>query len=613
MSTDPKIIYAGISDTGKVRSENQDSFGKFPKEDNPTELQKGQMFIVADGMGGHKEGKKASQTAIDLIHRVYYELPEKSIIERLHFAFENANFHIFHLSKGKMQFQKMGTTCSLLLIFKNQAHIAHVGDSRIFRIRRQKIEQLTEDHSWVAEMEKKGVLSEEEAKDHPERSVLLRALGIKSEVKVDIISDIDLSADDIFILCTDGLSEVSLDELKSIAVDNTPQIACQKLVDLANERGGNDNVTVQIVRIVGKSLPQRAPNEPLVKTGLRNYRLAGISVVLIILCALIIFIYKDDIIKSDLSEQHDLADQSLEKLNKNKIIPILSIADSLYQVGNLALSLDYYREGLNYPHLRARAQNGIDNIADIYMSHAKLHMKNYQYNQAYNEYQKISEIWPDNIFIKNQMNICLQFMNNSNMSEDSISNFEQQKEPTNVDLTTWDSPNTIVQGWNFFNQQESVDYKWNKSNFLFLENNRSKTAILDTINAKNVYISVHVKYISGNTKAHYGVIIGYLGKNKEFFKFTTNSFGDYYLLSNIAGNNEIIQSGRYNTRILNPSMDFNIKVKIVDSWIVTYMNDKPLKAWDSNRILDGKCGLYAQPGITVEFSNFMIQPVGMEY
>ncbi len=613
MSTEPKIIYAGISDTGKVRTENQDSFGKFPKEDSPIELQKGQIFIVADGMGGHKEGKKASQTAIDLIQRVYYQLPEKSIIERLRFAFENANFQLFHLSKGKMQFQKMGTTCSLLLIFKNQAHIAHVGDSRIFRIRRDKIEQLTEDHSWVAEMEKKGVLSEEEAKEHPERSVLLRALGIKSEVKVDIISNIDLNADDIFVLCTDGLSEVSLDELKSVAVENTPQIACQKLVDFANERGGNDNVTVQIVRVAGTLLPQRVPDEPLVKTRLRNYRVAGISAALIILCALIIFIYKDDIIKSDLSEQQNLADQPLEKLNKNKTIPILSIADSLYQAGNLALSLDYYREGLDYPHLRVRAQNGVDNIAKIYMSHAKLHMKNHQYNQAYDQYQKVSEIWPDNIFVKNQMDICMQFMNDPNISNDSRFNYEQQKEPTNIDLTIWNSPNTIIKGWNFFNQQESVDYKWENSNFIFLENTRSKTAILDTINAKDVYISVHVRYISGNSKAYYGVIIGYLGKNKEYFKFTANSYGDYYLLSNIAGNNEIIQSGRYNTRTRNPSMEFDIKVKIVDSWIVTYMNGKPLKAWDSNRILDGKCGLYAEAGIAVEFTNFKIQSVGMEY
>ena len=134
MSSELKIIYSGLTDTGVVRDENQDSMGIFPSEDNPVEMQRGKMFIVADGMGGHKDGKKASQTAIDLIQQVYYQLPEEGISERLQFAFENANFHLYQLTNGNMQFQKMGTTSSLLLLNQKKAYIAHVGDSRIYRI-----------------------------------------------------------------------------------------------------------------------------------------------------------------------------------------------------------------------------------------------------------------------------------------------------------------------------------------------------------------------------------------------------------------------------------------------------------------------------------------------
>ena len=145
----------------------------------------------------------------------------------------------------------MGTTCTALVMKGNRACIAHVGDSRVYRINRRKIEQLTSDHSKVAELMREGVLTEKQAKTHPQRSILSRALGVGESVEVDIIDDITLRSGDFFLLCTDGLAKVTDDEIESIVLSNSVQDACEKLINVAIDRGGDDNVTVQMIRIEG--------------------------------------------------------------------------------------------------------------------------------------------------------------------------------------------------------------------------------------------------------------------------------------------------------------------------------------------------------------------------
>jgi tetratricopeptide (TPR) repeat protein len=138
------------------------------------------------------------------------------------------------------------------------AHIAHVGDSRIYMVRQDKLVQMTTDHTKVEDLKRAGIINKEEAKKHPERSTLQRALGVKEHVRVDLSSDIRVKADDIFILCTDGLAQVKKDELASIVQNESPHTACQKFIALANERGGGDNSTVQVIKIEKGIQEQRA-------------------------------------------------------------------------------------------------------------------------------------------------------------------------------------------------------------------------------------------------------------------------------------------------------------------------------------------------------------------
>jgi len=247
--TQISINYAGLSDVGIERTENQDSYGQFPENTFDPLVPGGLMFVVADGMGGHEKGEEASRMAVEILPREYYASEESNISRSLVRSVQDANSAIFEKAKGSSEKHQMGTTVSTLVLKGDSAHVAHVGDSRIYLVRDKKLIQLTTDHTKVEELSRAGIINEEEAKKHPERSVLQRALGVREHVKVDISSDLQLKAGDTFILCTDGLAKVKKDELVDIALKEIPRVACQKFINLANERGGIDNSTVQIIKI----------------------------------------------------------------------------------------------------------------------------------------------------------------------------------------------------------------------------------------------------------------------------------------------------------------------------------------------------------------------------
>ena len=246
---EPASEYACLSDKGLHRSVNQDSFGVFPEKYFPSLCPKGQLFLVADGMGGHIAGRKASEMAINIVQESYFADADEDIPKSLIKAYKSANSQIFQESSDSVLDQKMGTTCTALVLSEDRGYIAHVGDSRIYHISKKKIEQLTNDHTEIAEMVRQDILTRDEADTHPERSVLSRALGIESDVEIDIREDIPLQSHEYFVLCTDGLAKVSPEEIRRIVLSNPPEESCKLLVELANQRGGSDNVTVQVVRI----------------------------------------------------------------------------------------------------------------------------------------------------------------------------------------------------------------------------------------------------------------------------------------------------------------------------------------------------------------------------
>jgi serine/threonine protein phosphatase PrpC len=209
------------------------------------------LFVVADGMGGHIAGDVASSTAVEVITE-QTRAADGVGPDSLDGLVRNANAAIYQKSQNDPGLHGMGTTCTLLLVQEGMGYVAHVGDSRAYLFRGGDLSQLTKDHTLVGRMVREGRLTEEEAERHPQRSIITRALGIDETVDVDV-STIELDSGDRVLLCSDGLT--GMIDTRAIAevldAEPDPQQAADILVDLANDAGGEDNITVVIVDVTG--------------------------------------------------------------------------------------------------------------------------------------------------------------------------------------------------------------------------------------------------------------------------------------------------------------------------------------------------------------------------
>lgn len=242
--------YAAISDKGIIREQNEDFWNiVLDMNGNP------QAFIVADGMGGHKAGDIASKMAVESISESISSYLEKkdtgyTIEEVLREAINKANEVIFKYSVDYLNGSGIGTTLTAGMLCDGKLTIAHIGDSSFYLVRNETIKKLTRDHSFVGELVDKGILDQEKARVHPMRNQITRALGYEKEVQVDFYS-LDVKPDDIYLFCTDGLTmKISADELLSmLKEENDLDVILKNMVALANERGGDDNITAIVVKI----------------------------------------------------------------------------------------------------------------------------------------------------------------------------------------------------------------------------------------------------------------------------------------------------------------------------------------------------------------------------
>ncbi len=255
----PEFSWAALSHPGRKRAVNEDSYCARPDLG---------LFVVADGMGGHVAGEVASRLAVTTIERLMEEAGEAvpngagdaapageeetaRIGSRLAAAFVQANARIADEMEGSAALRGMATTASALVVGEGgTAMLAHVGDSRIYRLRGGRFERLTTDHSWVEEQVRAGLLDASSAQQHPWRNVVTRAISGAADLQVDL-GTAPLEAGDLFVLCSDGLTSVVSDDRLARAVAMAPDLGslCQGLVDLANDEGGPDNITVVAVRI----------------------------------------------------------------------------------------------------------------------------------------------------------------------------------------------------------------------------------------------------------------------------------------------------------------------------------------------------------------------------
>jgi len=263
-SSDNGLRHVAMTDVGLRRSTNQDSMSVMLAGDRAQWAQRGHVFLVADGMGAHAAGELASKLAADGIPLNYSKMLNLAPPDALRKAIVDANVQIHGRGQNEPEFQGMGTTCSVLVLLPQGALVAHVGDSRVYRLRQGKFEQLTFDHSLVWEMEAAGRAGDLQQPLNIPKNIITRSLGPNASVKVDLEGPFALQVGDRFLLCSDGLSgQLSDEELGVVLGTLSLEQAARTLIDLANLRGGPDNITVVLAEVVNEELTRYA-GEPFV-------------------------------------------------------------------------------------------------------------------------------------------------------------------------------------------------------------------------------------------------------------------------------------------------------------------------------------------------------------
>ncbi len=267
-----KLDIAGLSDRGRKKEKNEDFLGIFRTESTDIKLfEDGALLIVADGLGGHIAGDVASKLAVSLIKDILKQEPwqenkndevkdlrDEGPLPLLREAFLKANESIYKTNKDLVKGSRpMGTTALAAIIVPGKIYIANVGDSRAYHIRNGEILEYTEDHSWIDEQVKQGLMSRSEAEKDTRKHVVTRCIGTHADIEVDVYRWHPVSGD-ILLLCTDGLTNMVSDNqiLEIIRQGGTAGEIAQKLVNFANENGGKDNITVIVTIIEPKPLQQ---------------------------------------------------------------------------------------------------------------------------------------------------------------------------------------------------------------------------------------------------------------------------------------------------------------------------------------------------------------------
>lgn len=263
------LSHIALTDVGMRRANNQDSHTVVLASDRVEWQARGHFFMVADGMGAHAAGELASKIAVDGVPHLYRKYREMSPPEALQKAIIETNSEVYRRGQANSDFRAMGTTASAMALLPQGALIGHIGDSRVYRVRGTKLHQLTRDHSLVWELREAGQLEgNSELANSVPKNVITRSLGPNAHVQVDIEGPYKVAVGDTFLLCSDGLmARVTDEEIAAILHNLTPAKAGQLLVDLANLRGGPDNITVIVAQVTGGELASAERDQAPIKIG----------------------------------------------------------------------------------------------------------------------------------------------------------------------------------------------------------------------------------------------------------------------------------------------------------------------------------------------------------
>jgi PPM family protein phosphatase len=620
-NTTLKISYSGKTDTGLVRTENQDNLGKFPVDITDIYSPKGVLFIVADGMGGHVGGKEASQFAVEIVSREYFSHGSINNAKALIDAFNAANKQIGKSAEEVPLYHKKGTTCTSLVLQNNMAFISHIGDSRVYRVRNSQITQLTTDHTQVSEMVRKGILSEEEAILYPSKSVLTQALGINESLKTEIKENITVLPDDIFILCTDGLSKVSPNEIKDIVLNSSGEEACKKLIDLANERGGQDNVTVQVIQVCLSNAEDKLKKEKNFKSILKKYQM--LFLIILAFTAGYFIRYEILSLNSESGKKESKKYGNLNSDNDDTLVHngkinfenILAQADVLLSDGNTDSALVLYDMILKENPMHAEAVKGKINVGNHFYEKGNNYLKSENYADAMKFFEKVLAINPLNKEVENKLDYVRYKLHKEyepdlhSYSENKIKNDESSVysvisiENHNMNQASFDLSEWIL------GDMTEEDFVLNDTGIHFLNTNRSKQ-IINKQPLEDIDIEVEVVLFKTEADNEAGIIVGYNnpagGNTENYLLLTAHINGSISLGKQSNGKSELLLNIKQASNLSENELSFRIKVKCLGPWIMIYNNNKLLDSFLNKEFIKGNFGLYAGKNTGAYFSNLKI-------
>lgn len=247
-----QLRYSLLSHPGRKRQHNEDFVASFDP-DNQDDLQRsGRLFILADGVGGASKGERASQYAAQKVLFEYYRTPEKPPEERLSDLIRQVGNEIYMFAQESEVFMRMASTMVAAVVRNDRLTVANVGDSRLYLVRDGVVNQITKDHSWVAEMVRDGVMTEQEAMQSKRKNRITRSIGGELNVKVDIFSNIPLQSGDRILICSDGFSQYAdREQIGRMIAQRSPEEAASAMIEYANRSGGSDNISVIVIEVLG--------------------------------------------------------------------------------------------------------------------------------------------------------------------------------------------------------------------------------------------------------------------------------------------------------------------------------------------------------------------------
>lgn len=644
-----KIDFAGISEGSYgISHPSRENSGeisgraaKFPIEHSYLSTHKGQLFIVADLKTQQPVESNIVDMVIHIIQENYFSYPSDDVAFSLQRAFDIANRQIYQYAQTHGLHKKIGVTCSALVLKDKYGYIAHVGDCRIYHISIRKIDQLTQDHTRIIEFLSNANGSAGVNGTRHKRSVVTRALGIQLGVKVDAVNRIPIHRDEYFLLSSQGISCVGQDKIKNVVLSSSPQKACQRLTQLVTERSGKKDTVAQIVKIYnwyqdvvfdenGKEevLSEEPQTENLNHVSVLSSRWSNwpIYFMLVLFIAMLGFLLKT----THFSQISELIHQKMRQYQLLNYVELEEASSGAMEEMQLATAREYlaanyleeaeaiYSSILKAHHGRhPQARNGLIQIAKIYREKGDYYRNRQKWTQAIRFYTAASRILPHNKAIRRLIAQCQQNLRQAITTKKSAPVSRKTViPPVNPDIKAKSILTTPILAsglsptqWVMPGLDNRLDYEFYQNSIIFYDNIRIKKAFHQLM-FDSVEVQVQARVLSRNASGRYGLIFGHRegagSRYRNFFLFTIDTHARYALQHVTTKHVRILVSGQIDPGIQGGYDVMQLKVKYIGKWIFLYVNGQTVNMIDMQEPVRGGVGLYVDPKLRVEFSQFRV-------